>query len=95
MAGSFKKDPSAILDYGFDWTAWLGADTIAVSDWTIAGPDTSLTLTPDRPVQADAHSTLCWLHGGTAGVTYDLTNRVTTVGGRVDDRTVKIVVVQK
>ena len=30
MAYEVKEDPNADLDYGFDWSAWLGAaDTIA------------------------------------------------------------------
>ena len=34
MAYEVKKDPNADLDYGFDWTAWLGAtDTITESTW--------------------------------------------------------------
>ena len=36
MAYEVKKDPNADLDYGFDWTAWLGAtDTITESTWSV------------------------------------------------------------
>ena len=31
-----NKDPDAVLDYGFDWSAWLEAgDTIVTSEWIV------------------------------------------------------------
>ena len=31
----FVKDPDATLDYSFDWSPWLGTDTISTSQWFI------------------------------------------------------------
>lgn len=80
------KDPNAILDYELDWSAWLiaaNSDTIATSTWIV--PD-GLT----RALAGDSHndtSAVIWLSGGTAGQLYTLTNRITTTGGRTEDRT--------
>ena len=30
-AQSFRKDPDAILDYGFDWSEWLASGEIIAS----------------------------------------------------------------
>jgi hypothetical protein len=85
----FTKDPDAKLDYAGDWSAWLGTDTIATSSWTI--PD---GITMDSETNT-ATSVLIWLSGGTAGALYDLTNHITTAGGREDDRTITISVEER
>ena len=36
MPRNFTKDPDAVLDYEFDWSAWLGTDTIATHTVTAA-----------------------------------------------------------
>lgn len=81
------KDPSAVLDYRQDWSAWLaalpveGSDTIATSTWIVP---TGITKNSDSH---DGTSATIWLSGGTANTNYRLTNRITTAGGRTDDRT--------
>jgi hypothetical protein len=86
---SFTKDPDAILDYSVDWTSWLGSDTISSVVWTVA---TGLTqvLTSNTGYVATI-----WLSGGTDGQSYDIICRITTAGGRTDDRTFTIVVRQR
>lgn len=76
----YIKDPSAVLDYGFDWTDWLDGDTIATSTWTAP---TGLTVASHSNTTT---TTLAWLSGGTAGQVYSVVNRVVTAGGRTDDR---------
>lgn len=74
------KDPDAVLDYSWDWTAWLGDDTIVTSEWFVEG----------ATVDSDSHdtkTTTVWLSGGTVGDQITAMNRVTTAGGRTDDRT--------
>lgn len=74
------QDPGALLDYTLDWSDWLGTDTItgatfAVSGMTVnASGFTSFTAT-------------VWLSGGTDGADYAVTCRITTAGGRTDERT--------
>lgn len=89
---SFAKDPDAILDYTMDWSSWLdaaGGDTIATATWTLpAGISTvgnSKSLT----------ETTIWLSGGTAGTSYAILCRITTVGGRTEDRTMQINVLDR
>jgi hypothetical protein len=88
---TYSKDPDASLDYGFDWSEWLASgDTIATSTW-ISTP-VGLTIY-DTAFGDDA--TLCWISGGTDGTTYLVTNRITTLDGRIEDRTFELVVAQR
>jgi len=72
----FTKAPASILDYLVNWAAWLGADTIATSAWTVP---TGLTKTTDSKTTTGA---TVWLSGGTEGEEYLITNLITTAGGR-------------
>ena len=85
----FAKDPDAVLDYVWDWTSWLGDDTIATTTITAADGitvDSSATVGPLVTV---------WLSGGTAGTTYPVTCRITTDGGRTEDRTSRFIVMER
>lgn len=78
------QDPDAKLDYSWNWTAWLAAES---SDEIVtAEVITSGTLVADEPV-VDGGVVTCFLSGGTLGETETATCRVTTTGGRTDDRT--------
>lgn len=81
---TFVKDPSAKLDYMVDWSAWLGADTIATSIWV-----TPAGLTASAPSSTTTTATV-WLESGTVGSQYLVTNRITTAGGRTNDRSILI-----
>jgi len=78
------KDPGAVLDYAIHWSAWLDTDTITDSEWTATEG-----ITVDSSSFTDTVSTV-WLSGGTAGESYIVTNHITTVAGRQDDRSIKI-----
>jgi len=83
------QDPSDNLDYTFDWTDWLAGDTIATSSWTAAA---GLT----EGVNANTTTTATvWLSGGTAGVSYVVTNTVTTAGGRTASRSFYVDIVER
>ena len=86
MALSFPaKDPDSYLDYYVDWSPWLPeGDTITGSLWIL--PD---DLISELEGVYDT-STLIWMSGGVIGQTYELVNRITTVGGRIQDQTVRI-----
>lgn len=94
---AITKDPASTLDYGQDWTAWLGGDSIAPagSTWRVEGSDAALAIDTTKPATSDGKATKVWLTGGTAGVTYGLVNRIETVAGRIDERTMNISVRQK
>lgn len=81
------KDPDEVLDYKLDWSArMVEDDTITTSIWL---PVDGLTVDSDD-IGEDGASTTIWLSGGTLDASYDLTNRVTTSGGRTMDQTVKL-----
>ena len=80
----FEKDPAAILDYTVDWSKWLDADTIITSQWTVS---TGLAQVSSSN---DLKSATAWLSGGSAGQAYTATNRITTSGGRTDERSIII-----
>ena len=89
MVGAFDKDPDAKLDYEIDWTSWLNGDTIDSSAWIVP---TGITK------ESDAHddtSTTIWLSGGSVGEVYNITNRITTAGGRIEDRTIVFTIEEK
>lgn len=81
------KDPNAVLDYGVNWALWLGSDTIASSTWIVP---TGITKDPTLLDDFTNTATRVWLSGGSAGVTYIITNRITTTAGRINDHSVKL-----
>jgi len=85
MSTTFIKDPDAVLDYQWDWAAWL-----ETGETITAGTVTATSgLTIDSQTAATTDVT-AWLSGGTAGQVYPVTCHVTTSAGRVDDRTILI-----
>jgi hypothetical protein len=95
---SIPKDPDAVLDYAFDWSNWLVVgDELDDAEWTVDGDDEALVVLSSggRAPSETATVAKCWLSGGTAGVDYRLTCRVTTTAGRIDDRTITIAVSER
>lgn len=87
---SMTKDPDATLDYAVDWAAWLpDADTITVSEWIVP---VGLTLTDQSLAGTVATA---WLSGGVDGTMYRVTNRITTLAGRIDDRTLRLLIAHR
>lgn len=87
---SYIKDPDAVLDYLFDWSAWLSAgETIQTSAVTA---EAGITVDSDTNTTT---ATTVWLSGGTVGESYQITNRIVTNQGRTDDRTIDIYVYQR
>lgn len=87
----FVKDPDAVLDYGFDWSQWLGTDTIATSTWIVESP---LSIVPASEFNDDT-TTRLFISGGDLNASYVITNQITTVGGRTDDRSIEIRIKQR
>ena len=87
----FTKDPDANLDFSIDWTDWLDvvSDTISSVVWTVPS---GITKTDESNTTTVA---TIWLSGGTVGTKYAIVGRITTAAGRVDDRTIEIVIKQK
>lgn len=83
--GQFLKDPNATLDYTVDWADWMPAgDSITTVTWVVPAGLTKTTQTNT------ATAATAWLSGGTVGARYVVVCRITTVDGRIDDRTLQI-----
>ena len=90
LTNQYTKDPSAILDWAYDWTDWLAAAE-TITDHTITA-DTGITV--DSSTE-DAGIVTVWLLGGTAGVNYKVACLITTSAGRTDERTIWIKVTDR
>ncbi len=83
LMATWTKDPDENEPFEIRWSKRLNGDTIVssvfidVTDGITVGATSNTTTT-----------TTVWLSGGTSGVTYSLTNRVTTAGGRTLDHDV-------
>ena len=83
---TFTKDPDAVLDYSVDWLLWLAGDQISSSEWILEQGATIEKITDTFTTSR----TVVWLSGGDKGITYLVTNRIVTAGGRTDDRTISV-----
>ena len=84
------KDPGAALDYEIDWGAdyLVEGDTLLESGWTVF-PE----MTDGVRVESAAFSPTVArvsVRGGAQGRVYRLTNRVTTINGRSDARSIML-----
>jgi len=80
--------PDELLDYGWDWSTWLGADTIAVSAWEIVAANGSTAPAIDSHTN-DADAATVWLDAGACadGDAAYVVNKITTAAGREAART--------
>lgn len=83
VARAYRKSPTAVLDYTFDWTDWLEAgDTLASAVVTITGEDDALVI----DAQNDGFPVVeVILSGGTVGVRYRVTCHAVSANGLEDD----------
>lgn len=94
---SIQLDPSAVLDFDVDWTAWLQAGE-AITSQTVTALDTAghATAVPIANVTQAAGVVTFW--AGPAGAyrgTLRLTTHITTSQNRQDDRTIVVQVVER
>jgi len=84
---SFTKDPDAVLDFAFDWTAnsWLQSSELIASYVVTVGTG----IVKDRDNEHSGVVTV-WLSGGTAGESYIVSCKITTDLGRTDERSIEI-----
>lgn len=89
---SWEKDPQASLDYSIDWVDWLAdvpGDSIA-----------NLYVTKSDGVSVSAQAirgtvTAVVVKGGEVGVWETITVRVSTAQGRLDERTIKLLITER
>jgi hypothetical protein len=83
----FDKDPNAVLDYIWDWEAWLDTDNSEViNSHTIVETG---DLVVDSSTDTDTTVT-AWVSAGSAGTAQRVTCRIVTNQGRTDDRSIII-----
>ncbi len=95
MSMSFPaKDPAATLDYQVDWSAWLADGETLTPEITVSD---GITLNPNGKTTTveNGRKATFWLAGGTAGEVYSIGFRITTSAGRVDERTIKLPVLER
>lgn len=90
MSDKFIKDPSAVLDWMFDWSDWLASGE-TITNHTITA-NTGITV--DSSAE-DAGKVTVWLSGGTAGESYKVACLIETGAGRKDERTIWIKVTNR
>lgn len=79
------KQPTEVLDYDFDYSAWL----------VITDEISAATITVPSGITLDSYSftdtvVKIWLSGGTDGETYKITCLVTTSAGRKKEKELRI-----
>ncbi len=84
---AYIKDPGAALDYGFDWTDWLGAsETITGTSWTVPAGLTKVSES------FTAYVSVCRISGGAVNTSYTVTCQITTNEFEVDRRSILLTV---
>ena len=86
---TFTKDPDAKLDYTVDWTDFLAAasDTISASSFISSSDDLTLE---DESMLDGIHTV--FVSGGTLNEVYRVTSRIETVGGRINDNSLRLLI---
>lgn len=86
---SYVKDPTARLDYTWDWSDWLAAIDDTIDTATVTLPD-GLTAVHE-PVTASPFVTQV-VEGGDLGSVYRMICHITTEGGLVDQRSIYLTI---
>lgn len=86
------KDPNAVLDYTWDWTDWLAQISDTISAYLVFSVDPDVTVASTNQISG---LVTAFLSGGTIGETHQVTCRITTVGGRIDDRSIYLRIKQR
>jgi hypothetical protein len=86
---SYIKDPTARLDYTWDWAKWLDDIDDTIGTATVALPE-GLTAVGD-PVVNGAFVTQV-VEDGDLGSVYRMICHITTEGGRVDQRSIYLTI---
>lgn len=83
------KDSDEVVNFGVDWADYLGSDTITGSVW-IAPAGITQVSSAFTTTQATIK-----LSGGTLGITYRITNRITTSTSEIIDQSIDIEIIEK
>ena len=89
MADSYVKDPSARLDYTWDWTEWLAEITDTISSATVTVP---AGLTAVGAASFTTTAVTQRISGGTLDDAYTMVCQITTAGGLIDERSIHLTI---
>lgn len=79
----FAKDPTATIDYSFDWSSWLtGGEAITATNWSVT-PATNLSLGSEV---ISENTRGVFVSGGEPGERYRLSCQIETDAGRVAEQ---------
>jgi hypothetical protein len=81
-------DPDAVIDYVIDWTAWLNGDNIATSAWLLGNATEASAANTTKTATV-------FIQDAVPGKIVTMRNRITTTGGRTEDRTLRAKVREK
>lgn len=97
---SFKdcKDPDSNIPYSFDWSAWTTAagNTLVNNPANVdiivdlvdpSATDTTPIVVGDILIDVPNSIIYFWMTGGTLGLKYNITCRITASDGIIEDRT--------
>lgn len=89
----WEKDPDAFLDYSINWSDWLAE----IPGDSIADLYVNTTSGIQVPIQGvvDGSITAVMAKAGVVGVTEEITIRIATTQGRIDERTIKLLIRQR
>jgi hypothetical protein len=87
ILAKYEKQPAEVKDYDIDYSDWLipAEDTIdGITTTVTSETQATPTLEVDYTQQTITLAKL-WISGGTVGVQYKITVRMTSEGGRIDE----------
>lgn len=84
-----QKDPDSLLDYLWNWVAWLGNDEIDSYEFTV---DPSMTLVSSIN---DNGIIRAWFSGGVANQAPIATCHIITLAGREEDKSIRFNMVEQ
>lgn len=87
----YKKDPNATLDYQFDWTEYLApiSDVISSVVWTLSAGLTQVSQS------FTATNAIIFVSGGVLDDIETIACKITTTGGRIDERTIQLNIINR
>lgn len=82
-------DPSARLDYEWNWSSWLHVgETIDTYDVSVTPADVMVA----EDITATDDAVVAWVRGGVRGRTYQVSCHILTTEAREDDRSFTLAV---
>ena len=87
ILAKYEKQPAEVKDYDIDYAEWLGpvGDTVATATTTVTCDTEPVPTLEIDSIMKSTTAVKLWVSGGTAGVRYKVTVKMTTAGGRLDE----------